>query len=379
MPTGDHANGPRVLMVDNFLPDPLIGGGVPRSAALLAALVDCGCRVRFLPTVDRQEGRERALRRLPGSVTTLRTSDLAMRLAIVGAALDSDGLLLVSRFHNLAKLAPLLRAATNRRARVLFDMEAMPSRRDRARADLFGDADARQASAARTAEEANLLSLVDGVLAVSHGEAIQARELTRAPVFLLQHAVAGRAAAPDFEARCGLLFVGPVHDLTAPNADALQWFATRVWPQVRATLGATVPWRVVGHLPPEFARLLAMAGATVLGTWEDLTSVYDAARLAIAPIRFAAGIPLKVVEAAAHGLPVVATGLLAEQLDWPANEALAVAAVNDPAGFARHCIDLHGNIRRWSELREKAGEHVRSEYSPTRFRANLAAALAALC
>ena len=379
MVTDAQAIGPQVLMVDNFLPDPLIGGGVPRSAALLAALVDCGCRVRFLPTVGRREGCERGLRRLPGAVALLPAADLAMRHAIVGAALDSDELLLVSRFHNLAKLAPLLRAAPNRRARVLFDMEALPSRRDRARADLLGDAGARQASIARAAEEAGLLSLVDGVLAVSHGEADQARQVTRAPVFLLQHAVADRAATPGFEARSGLLFVGPVHDLTAPNADALQWFTARIWPQVRATLGTAVPWRVVGHLPTEFARHLATAGATVLGPREDLTPIYDAARLAIAPSRFAAGIPLKVVEAAAHGLPVVVTDLLAEQLGWPADEALAVAAVGDPAGFARHCIDLHGDIRRWSELRERAGKRVRDEYSPTIFRANLAAALAALC
>ena len=55
-------------------------------------------------------------------------------------------------------------------------------------------------------------------------------------------------------------------------------------------------------------------------TWhsdvDDLTPLYEDARVFVAPTRYSAGISLKVIEAAARGVPIVCTPLVSRQLGW---------------------------------------------------------------
>ena len=69
------------------------------------------------------------------------------------------------------------------------------------------------------------------------------------------------------------------------------------------------------------------------------SSFYDACRIFIAPTRFAAGIPYKVHEAAANGLPSVVTPLLAGQLTWSHDSELLVAESAEQ--FAEQCLRLY--------------------------------------
>jgi glycosyltransferase involved in cell wall biosynthesis len=86
--------------------------------------------------------------------------------------------------------------------------------------------------------------------------------------------------------------------------------------------------------------------------------------LFIAPTRFAAGLPHKIHEAAARGLPVVATALLADQLGWSERE-LAIAA--DAETFASRCCELYTNPDQWLSKRNAALERIKTECSPERF------------
>src|SRR5207253_7021477 len=88
-------------------------------------------------------------------------------------------------------------------------------------------------------------------------------------------------------------------------------------------------------------------GVELLGAVEDLVPLYNRARVFIAPTRFSAGVPLKVYEAAAHGLPVVATDLLARQLGWEPGEDLLAAPASDPDAFASACARLHDDADLW--------------------------------
>ena len=105
---------------------------------------------------------------------------------------------------------------------------------------------------------------------------------------------------------------------------------------------------------------------TMLGQVKDLSPVYNTSRVFIAPIRFAAGIPLKIHEAAAHGVPVVFTPLLAEQLGWRDEEDLLVAG--DTGGFAAQCARLYQDEALWTRLRMNALDRVRDDCDPDRFR-----------
>jgi glycosyltransferase involved in cell wall biosynthesis len=97
----------------------------------------------------------------------------------------------------------------------------------------------------------------------------------------------------------------------------------------------------------------------------DLTPIYNRARLFVAPTRFSAGIPLKVCEAAAYGLPVVATSLTGMQLGWNHEQELLLA--DTPQDFASACVRLYGDPRLWNRLRDNLINRVKRDFSPEAF------------
>ncbi|RYD24286.1 MAG: glycosyltransferase, partial [Lysobacteraceae bacterium] len=80
------------------------------------------------------------------------------------------------------------------------------------------------------------------------------------------------------------------------------------------------------------------------GVVEDLAPLYDRCRVFIAPTRYAAGIPLKVIEAMGRGIPCVATPLLAEQLSATHEE---LPTGESPQHFAAQCARLYCDPEAW--------------------------------
>ena len=97
-----------------------------------------------------------------------------------------------------------------------------------------------------------------------------------------------------------------------------------------------------------------------LGFVEDLSEWYEKCRLFIAPARFAAGIPLKIIEAASKGIPVVATALARNQLGWTEEELISV---NTAEGFADACVRVYSEAPLWHQLRIGALAKIRQDYS----------------
>ena len=106
--------------------------------------------------------------------------------------------------------------------------------------------------------------------------------------------------------RRNILFVGGFAH--APNEDAAIWFATRVWPLVRAH-HPDYRLCLVGADPGDAVAALARADVLVTGyiPEEELAAYYASARVAVAPLRFGAGMKGKVLEAMRYGVPCVAT------------------------------------------------------------------------
>jgi glycosyltransferase involved in cell wall biosynthesis len=97
----------------------------------------------------------------------------------------------------------------------------------------------------------------------------------------------------------------------------------------------------------------------------DLTQLYADARVFVAPTRYAAGIPHKIHESAARGLPVVATALVATQLGWKDSAELLIGT--DAASFAQKCIELYRNKELWMKLRQAGLDRVKAECSKEAF------------
>ena len=164
--------------------------------------------------------------------------------------------------------------------------------------------------------------------------------------------------------------MGRVLEAGSPNHDGLCWFVRTVWPLVHAAL-PDAALRIVGTVLDDTTGLTG-PGITHSGPIAELGPVYDAARVFVAPARFAAGVPIKVLEAGEAGLPVVTTGLIAGQLGWTARE---IAAADDPAVLAVLAVGLHQDAARWAAVRGAAADRLRREHGADRFRAGLQAVL----
>ena len=215
------------------------------------------------------------------------------------------------------------------------------------------------------AAEVALVAGSDAVLAVSEGDARSFAEHGIEDVRILSHCIDAAPTPRPFEDRSGFLFVGPVLFYGSPNADSIEWFATKIFPEVRSRLGDLATFQVAGtnHATQLFP--LEGNGVHFLGRVPDLTSVYDSARVFVAPTRFAAGIPLKCVEAAAHGVPIVMTSLLANQLGWRAEVEVLVA--DSEADFAAQCVRLYHDADLWARIRANALQRFETTYSARTF------------
>ena len=357
----------RVLVLDDRIPFSHHGAGSPRTRALLEVLDAAGVEVTFAVTHPPDD---------PGAVRSVvprRTEVVVVRSArhVHDLLEERTGFyddLVVSRPHNME----LLRAGRGqlgswrRTTRLVYDAEAVTALRSLAAARLARTAseDEPHDDLEALERELALADDVDLVLAVSRREAamFESRGL---PAKVVSHGVTVRPTLSSFDERDGLLFVGNLAHLGSPNVDALVHFVDDVLPLVRAEIG-TVTVRVAGAVAPQLGRRLSEAGVEVLGVVDDLVPLYDRARAFIAPTRFAAGIPLKVVEAAAHGLPVAVTSLLAEQLDWH-QQALVHAPTGDARRLADACSTLLTDHRSWELVRAKALEEVVNRHTPEVF------------
>jgi glycosyltransferase involved in cell wall biosynthesis len=137
----------------------------------------------------------------------------------------------------------------------------------------------------------------------------------------------------------GLVFVGSMD--WVPNIDGIQWFTEEVLPLIRAR-SRDLPVTIVGRMPPASIQALAARDrfVHVTGTVPDVRPYLWDASVAIVPLRIGGGTRLKIYEAMAAGVPVVATTIGAEGLDV---DGKTIALADTPADFARRCLDLCGD------------------------------------
>lgn len=124
-----------------------------------------------------------------------------------------------------------------------------------------------------------------------------------------------------------------------PNIDGIHWFIEAVYPHIRA-YRPQVMLDVVGARPPEsLTRLSAPAnGLNVTGYVPETRPYLQNAGVYIVPLRAGGGMRVKILEALAHGMPLVTTTLGAEGIALKHGEHALIA--DDPRDFAAAVLRL---------------------------------------
>ena len=117
-----------------------------------------------------------------------------------------------------------------------------------------------------------------------------------------------------------------------PNRDGARWLVERAWPRVREELPGAV-LHVVGLPVREAARVVARPAPA------DSRDAYARGSVLVVPLRVASGVRIKILEAWARGVPVVATPEAVRGLDAADGRELLLA--RGPEELARALRRVH--------------------------------------
>ncbi|HTS23803.1 MAG TPA: glycosyltransferase family 4 protein [Casimicrobiaceae bacterium] len=361
----------RAIVVDDVVPRAGWGAGYPRSAQIVQALSRCSDDVTLCPMMERSLPPAPAESFAGNVALSGDVGQLALRSALATRR-GEPGLLWIGRPHNLAWVVGMHRTlpALFSKLRMVYDAEAVFACRDISALKLAGTPLSEVQSRRLLRKELQPAELAHAIVTVSAIEQKLVRDVIGRAAALIGLAAQPEPTTTPFAERRGLLFFGALWDEAAPNADSVRFFVERVLPRVAQRIDARL--RIAGSGSDRAAWLAAIAGAGVdiEGPVADLAALFGQARVFVAPTRYGAGIPLKVVDAARHGVPVVATTLIAEQLRWQHGRELLVA--DDADAMAQACVDLHQDERLWERLRSAALDAVKRDFDPAAFDAAVA-------
>ena len=139
----------------------------------------------------------------------------------------------------------------------------------------------------------------------------------------------GRASAGQPPA---LLFAGLL--TYPPNVDAARYLVAEVAPRLRERLPDAVV-HLVGKADGRVRELHDPPHVLSTGWADDMATELARADVVVVPVRYSSGTRIKILEAFAHRIPVVATGAGVAGLDAVADQHLLVA--DDPSAFAEAC------------------------------------------
>lgn len=191
-------------------------------------------------------------------------------------------------------------------------------------------------------------------------------------VRVIQNAIRVPAQPVPPSATSNLLLVGNLG--FGPNRDSIRYFATEVlpllWREAPDVRLIVVGRGELGDLAPLFddARLEAQRNVA------DLSPLYASARIAIAPLRAGAGTKIKILEAFAHGVPVVTTPVGLEGLGVTPGQHALIG--NDAQQLADACALLLQYPETAQRLVAAARDYVKAHHALAHVEATIVQAVA---
>ncbi|MNM42547.1 hypothetical protein D3C81_533890 [compost metagenome] len=243
----------------------------------------------------------------------------------------------------------------------MFDTVDLHYLRERRGAEVAADAGLLRNAERTRASELAVMDATDVTVLVSAAEKEQlAADAPRVHVELISnlHEIAGHGA--DWAQRRDLVFVGGF--LHLPNLDAMQWFIGEVFPLIRQQL-PDVHFHCIGADVPDSIRTLAanQPGVTVHGYVPDVTPYMDGKRIAVAPLRFGAGVKGKINLSMAHGQPLVATTCAVEGMHLHDGQDVLVA--DEAQAFADATVRLYNDQALWQQLSANGLRNISQHFS----------------
>jgi len=348
---------PRVLVVDAWIPMPDKDSGSLRMVNMLKIMLELGWQPVLVPAHAEDEGdytgalRELGIevwsrRQCPNVTDFLRDHGRDFRAVILSR-------------HTVAHA--LVRAARRYcpRALLVFDTVDLHHLREQRLAELRASTTLRQVAEQTWRREYAVMRESDLTLVVSPAEQAYLRETApEARVRILSNIHEVPGSRNGFEQRAGMIFVGGFQH--PPNVDAARWLVSEIWPLIHAEL-PDARLRIIGSRMTDEIRNLSGPGVDVLGFVPDLEPHLHGARLALAPLRYGAGVKGKVNSAMSHGQPVIATPAAVEGTGLHHEHDVMIA--DNARDFAAAAVRAYTDRELWQRLATNGLDNVRRHFS----------------
>jgi GT2 family glycosyltransferase len=348
----------RVLVLDHCTPEADKDAGSITALNLMRLLQGLGARVTFIP-----EDNFLYLDRYTAAMQRVGIECLyAPYVTSVEDHLHEHGALydvvVIFRFTAARRHLSAVRRWCTRAAVVLHTSDLHYLRLER-QAALSGDHQLAEVAARTKAAELAVIGAVDATIVHSPVERdLLARDCSAAQVHVFEWAIDTPGTLVPFAARRDLVFLGGFQH--PPNVDAALYLVNDILPLIRQRI-PNVVLHLVGSNAPDEIRRLQSESVDVAGFVADLGPCLDQIRVAVAPLRYGAGIKGKVLTTMSHGLPNVLTTVAAEGLQLCDNVHALIA--DDPEAFADAVTRLYSDEDLWNRLARTGLETVASRFS----------------
>jgi glycosyltransferase involved in cell wall biosynthesis len=366
---------PTILMLTPVIPSPTGGGSPIRAAAILESLARIGrvvvvqveCWGETANAADRSWCRAKSAAMVvmqPGRLDTL-PDIVADAMQAAGLDLRIDAMYVFRQIVGPAGLACKGRFAPQVSVLDLDDDECQLDQfliaQQRERGDHEGAAALAASEQRRRTLRKILMGRFDRVFMSNPADtASLAHEHPSACISLLPNVVPpAHAATHVARDPWRILFLGTLNYL--PNEDGVAWFIRDVLPAIRA-VEPRMRLRVAGvGIPDGIVPLLSSDGVDFAGEVPDVAPEYAAACMLVVPLRAGSGTRIKILEAFAHGTPVVSTSIGAAGLDVRDGQQLLIA--DSPEALAQRCVQLAHDAALQASLARDALEWVTARHS----------------
>lgn len=189
--------------------------------------------------------------------------------------------------------------------------------------------------------EKNLFNLSDAVLTISEKENKFIKQfINKDNVFTIPCYVYNNYLNINYtaESRNNLLFVGG--DWETANLDGIKWFIEKIFPVIYKK-NNSIKLIIVGLYNGNFIKGYQTDNIRFTGKISDerLKELYLSSKIALAPLRFGAGVKGKVVEAMYYGVPIVSTDFGVEGLIPGFEDFITIS--NTEQDFANSILNLY--------------------------------------
>jgi len=360
-----HRDKGQILFIDAHTPQPDKDSGSVRLTNLLQIFRELGYGVTFFADNRAYMGKyTRSLQK--SGIEVLYQPWLASLSDFFRSRGHEFDYVFISRHYVAANYVQMLRRYCPN-ARFIFDTVDLHYLREQRLAELEKSRALKITARQTRRAELSVIKAADATLVVSSVEKdVLAEDAPGAKVHILSniHPVPGRGK--DFSERKDMYFVGAYQH--PPNIDAACWFVNDIWPMIQQEL-PEVRFHLIGSNAPDKISCLQGNGVVFHGHVESLQPFLGDCRLAVAPLRYGAGVKGKVNMSMAHGQPMVVTPAAGEGLFAEHEREFLLA--EDAESFAREVVRLYQDETLWYKLSDASVKNVEAHFSAKAARDNI--------